>query len=1062
MVDPSFVKLDNIPPNARDATNPRLRGDDPEGPTWCPLLSEQIMLRARQTRSAVFRRRTENVDRVASDLPPTQPDVPLSFKSRRRRGLNSTPKKEAESMPDDVLRIPSFGRELSQSSLGRHSAATSSPVSTASSSNSVQTLAKETARVEAAVYRIQRFFKSCIRRTNHQRSGGSASVHFSPHPPQTIMNMQTPLHKRSQSAQNSNQVVNQSAQALKESSLSSNQGSAARGMKKSPSVNDNVWLHDKFEQLELNSGAVAAKTTPSRSSRRLKSQSMDGGEKGKEGNTSSKERERPGRDKGDNKAKENVQTLSNTQLPVNPAAAVAGSSHATLTTGSQANPSRPERGNRKKRIQKSQENKAIRILELVKTDEAPSIPPSGAGGVHLLRVLLDTVGQAEEVLGHVDIEDSSSLGDVRAMIDVELDGVPQDYVFWYRDAPVGRNQEQKRLAFACMPSITIRSKDKELRTVPDVKDTKEVKDERPTLPLLEITNDASISTQSSSHTRTVHSPDPFQLLNGSMNDSLLMPSLHSASSTGSSLSNGFDVPSSASSLTVSHLSSSASNLMALDMAPCLGVLYSIPLVYRDEHSGALKPIVAINYEAERDMLCRVLEESGKQVKIRFDFATTDRLRTLVTLGCRVLHYSGHANPTFVSFEDGSGEVQFVSVETLQRLFAAGSSKSKPWMVFVSACSSRLAGEAFAKAGVKHVVAVELETAVLDRTALTFTRAFYLALLRGETVKGAFEIGREAVSAAPNSSAVEAGKFLLLPRDGSHDVSIFDDVEKADHWQEPPPLCPDPLPAVHEGFVGRNVDMFLLIKSLLHHRLVTLCGPTGSGKTALAIAVSHYMSERRCFPNGVRLLRIRQKVWVKGGMNLAKTLLGALARDEFITTKKVRGNRAQVYEHLFAVLRPLRCLLVLDSDTDDAAGGEFQELLSHILEQTKTTILLVANQPMGANLKGVAEKIYKLGPLSDVDAAKLFLKRAPRALYPTEVRFKAPTTLLEHISKHKLILAQKGIPSKLVLLAVQLQFKTLVDLTREYGITVTEERFSSDPSDEDLDEDDSSSESDDEQ
>ena len=40
-------------------------------------------------------------------------------------------------------------------------------------------------------------------------------------------------------------------------------------------------------------------------------------------------------------------------------------------------------------------------------------------------------------------------------------------------------------------------------------------------------------------------------------------------------------------------------------------------------------------------------------QVRFEHATTDRLRTLVTLGCCVgLHYSGHGDAAYLSMEAG--------------------------------------------------------------------------------------------------------------------------------------------------------------------------------------------------------------------------------------------------------------------------------------------------------------------------------------------------------------------------------------------------------------------------
>ena len=55
--------------------------------------------------------------------------------------------------------------------------------------------------------------------------------------------------------------------------------------------------------------------------------------------------------------------------------------------------------------------------------------------------------------------------------------------------------------------------------------------------------------------------------------------------------------------------------------------------------------------------------------------------------------------------------------------------------------------------------------------MSLCSSFYLSLAVGDTVAAAFAIGKESVAAAPNipNSQREGGKFLLLPKDGDHNV-----------------------------------------------------------------------------------------------------------------------------------------------------------------------------------------------------------------------------------------------------------------------------------------------------
>jgi hypothetical protein len=254
---------------------------------------------------------------------------------------------------------------------------------------------------------------------------------------------------------------------------------------------------------------------------------------------------------------------------------------------------------------------------------------------------------------------------------------------------------------------------------------------------------------------------------------------------------------------------------------------------------------------------------GCNIQLKFEYATTERLRNVVTLGCQVqytthtlfsysvysppcthypvlmyctptyppsvtlgcqaLHYSGHGNPDCLSFEDGMGGLHVVSTEALCKLCSAGNSNGNGassgtasattttataaaasamtdaaaqeleaanrvaadaaaaasgchgvQFVFVSACFSLRAGQAFADAGVPHVICVNVDAALLDNAALAFTRAVYLSLAVGDTVQMAYDIGLQAVAAAPNipNSQVEVEKFLLLPPTTDHHVPIF--------------------------------------------------------------------------------------------------------------------------------------------------------------------------------------------------------------------------------------------------------------------------------------------------
>jgi hypothetical protein len=122
----------------------------------------------------------------------------------------------------------------------------------------------------------------------------------------------------------------------------------------------------------------------------------------------------------------------------------------------------------------------------------------------------------------------------------------------------------------------------------------------------------------------------------------------------------------------------------------------------------------LDYSSERSSLVQVFKEVNRDVELRFGYATTDSLRTALSTGCRALHFSGHGHPQCLNFEDGRSGLQIVTVDALRKLLRAGGLSLD--FVFVSACHTKMTGDAFVEAGVKHVVCVKVD-AMVRATAL---------------------------------------------------------------------------------------------------------------------------------------------------------------------------------------------------------------------------------------------------------------------------------------------------------------------------------------------------------
>jgi len=178
--------------------------------------------------------------------------------------------------------------------------------------------------------------------------------------------------------------------------------------------------------------------------------------------------------------------------------------------------------------------------------------------------------------------------------------------------------------------------------------------------------------------------------------------------------------------------------------PSIAVLFSQPLV----SDNIALPI--LDCDTEYNLLSQTITDSNRQIALQRAPATSDRLRTLLTLGVTVLHYIGHGATSYIPFENNNGGVHKISATHLQTLLTAGDGCKGLRLVFVNSCFSRLSGETFASCGVPHVVCLGGNSTnkgfLSDDCAVTFMRSFYLAVCSGKTVRQAFEIGKASVKA----------------------------------------------------------------------------------------------------------------------------------------------------------------------------------------------------------------------------------------------------------------------------------------------------------------------------
>jgi hypothetical protein len=322
-------------------------------------------------------------------------------------------------------------------------------------------------------------------------------------------------------------------------------------------------------------------------------------------------------------------------------------------------------------------------------------------------------------------------------------------------------------------------------------------------------------------------------------------------------------------------------------------------------------------------------------------------------------------------------------------------------VFVSACYSYSMGAAFASAGVPHVVCCEEGAALKDSAALLFTRQFYLSLALGNTVKASFEQGCKAVLAQHPED--EMKKFRLLPEgDQLHDEPIFhknDRRPRRGSHRSPHAagtkaldlgvqnkIQEDPGPSPPECFLGREVDMYLVLTLLMekHQRLVSVFGVPGVGRASLVKSLCHYINDRASTMSEIEHIYYVKASREKRALALMRRLMNLLIQAGKMpdASGSTASASASVHEHsdietitdvVCRSLKNERVLIVFERVDLLDERGEFLIVLKTLLSETRNLKILITNrQRLG--IASIAENAFELGPLTLGNTVHLFTQK----------------------------------------------------------------------------------------
>jgi len=308
----------------------------------------------------------------------------------------------------------------------------------------------------------------------------------------------------------------------------------------------------------------------------------------------------------------------------------------------------------------------------------------------------------------------------------------------------------------------------------------------------------------------------------------------------------------------------------------LTIFQSAPLSYVNPETHRQHFFPLLDFAHEVQVLKKAMKDArriGKRVRVETEIATVDRLSAFFAQGGRkILHLSCHGHPDYLVLETGFGSAHPLPVKDLKRFLSPANLD----LVFVSACHSRSAGEAFLQAGVKHVVCCRQDTATFrDEAAAEFARHFYRALACQKTLKEAFSLSKASVSISPlvPNGKEESDKFLLLPEacdETYHDINIsFTDERSCSSEADDVTdemvrnlTCKQVVNRIPAKVIAREKDVYRILDALRCTNWLHVHASQGTGKTTVVATAIEYITQRSASFMHDRIIWIQGPVDVK--------------------------------------------------------------------------------------------------------------------------------------------------------------------------------------------------------